>query len=276
MVSIGIMQGRLLPRFQSRYQAHPLNYWQAEFFVAKELGFDKIEFILDYNNYDQNPLMSKEGIEEIKKIVSSSGISVKSICADYFMEAPFHSGKQEMSEAVLRTLLENASELGVVDIVIPCVDHSTLKDEDDVNMLVSSIEKLLPLAEKFGISINFETDLPPKRFKNLLDRFSSDCIKVNYDIGNSASLGYNPIEEFEEYGGYISDLHIKDRVLGGGSVRLGTGNADFETVFRLLKANKFAGNIIMQSARELDYTEDLQLVKEQKLYIEKYIAEYLG
>ena len=270
------MQGRLLPRFKNRYQAHPLNYWQAEFFVARELGFDKIEFILDYNDYEENPLMSENGVEEIKKITSASGISVKSICADYFMEAPFHSKEQAKSEKVLETLLKNSSELDVIDIVIPCVDHSTLKDENDMDMLVSSIQKLLPLAEEFGININFETDLNPERFKNLLGRFDSDNIKVNYDIGNSAALGYDPVDEFEAYGDYISDLHIKDRELNGGSVKLGNGNADFETVFKLLKANSFKGNIIMQSAKELDYIDDLNIVKEQKQFIEKYIVDYLG
>lgn len=276
MTQIGIMQGRLLPRYKNRYQAHPLNYWQAEFFIAKELGFNTIEFILDYNDYQQNPLLTTKGIEEIKDLIAQSEVGVKSICADYFMEAPFHSDKQKQSEEVLEILLNNSSQLGVADIVIPCVDQSTLKDSNDMNMFVASISKVLPTAEKLNININFETDLNPSRFKNLLTHFSSDCIKVNYDIGNSASLGYDPIEEFEAYGPYISDLHIKDRVLGGGSVKLGTGNANFDTIFKLLKAHNFKGNIIMQSARELNYVNDLELVQEQKQFIDKKIFEYLG
>lgn len=71
-------------------------------------------------------------------------------------------------------------------------------------------------------------------------------------------------------------MHIKDRELNGGSVKLGTGNAKFEIVFKQLKANNFTGNIIMQSAKELDYIDDLKIVKEQKQFIEKYISEYLG
>ena len=35
---IGVMQGRLLPKYQGRYQAHPVGYWQDEFIVAKEVG----------------------------------------------------------------------------------------------------------------------------------------------------------------------------------------------------------------------------------------------
>lgn len=275
MKNIGIMQGRLLPRYKNRYQAHPVNYWQAEFYIAKEMGFSQIEFILDFNDVKLNPLMSKNGIKQIQKLISQTGVTVKSICADYFMQAPFHSKHQKQSEKVLNTLIENAKKLNVIDIVIPCVDQSSLKTKNDVQMFVSSVKKSLPLAQKYNININFETDLNPNDFKKLLSNFNSKNIKVNYDIGNSASLSYNPEKEFKAYGEHISDLHIKDRVLNGGSVELGTGNADFKTIFKLLKKYKFDGNIIMQSAKAEQYIDDLKLVKKQKKYISKYIKKYL-
>lgn len=275
MKSLGIMQGRLLPRYENRYQSHPLNYWQAEFYIARDLGFDQIEFILDYNDYEKNPLIKKGGIAEIKSIIKETGVQLKSICADYFMEAPFHSKEQKKSEKVLKQLLINASKLNIIDIVIPCVDQSTLKNKDDVDLFVKSIKKVLPLAEKYSININFETDLNPKKFKQLLERFNSKYIKVNYDIGNSAALGYNPINEFKAYGTYVSDLHIKDRVLNGGSVLLGTGNADFISIFKELKKYKFKGNIIMQASRTEEYITDLKNVKKQKKFISKFIKEYL-
>lgn len=273
---IGIMQGRLLPRYKNRYQSHPLHYWQAEFYIARDLDFSQIEFILDFNDSHLNPLMSKAGIKEIQTLINATGVKVKSVCADYFMEAPFHSIHQQQSEEILKTLISNAADLGVIDIVIPCVDHSTLKNDADMEMLIDSINKILPFAEEQHININFETDLNPKRFKELLNHFNSNNIKVNYDIGNSSSLGFNPQEEFDAYGEYISDLHIKDRVLNGGSVELGKGNADFDTIFQRLQQLNFKGNIIMQSARELDYVNDLTLVQKQKFFLENYIAKYLG
>ena len=55
--SIGVMQGRLLPKYKGRYQAHPVGYWQDEFPLAEALGLDCIEFILDYNPANENPLL---------------------------------------------------------------------------------------------------------------------------------------------------------------------------------------------------------------------------
>ena len=47
-------------------------------------------------------------------------------------------------------------------------------------------------------------------------------------------------------------MHIKDRVLGGTTVPLGTGSADFETVFAALAKADYRGNYILQTARAQD------------------------
>ena len=54
----GVMQGRLVPKYLGRYQAHPIGYWQEEFFIAQNLGLDCIEFILDFNEAIFNPLLT--------------------------------------------------------------------------------------------------------------------------------------------------------------------------------------------------------------------------
>ena len=95
---IGVMQGRLLPKYQGLYQAHPVGYWQDEFPIAQKQGLDSIEFILDYNDAEDNPLLKDGGIEEIKTITEETGVIVNTICADYFMEAPLHSENQKISD----------------------------------------------------------------------------------------------------------------------------------------------------------------------------------
>ena len=85
------MQGRLLPKYKGRFQAHPLGYWQNEFPIAAEIGLHCIEFIFDFNDYQLNPLWEVGGLKEIQNISKDTGINVYSVCADFFMECPFHS-----------------------------------------------------------------------------------------------------------------------------------------------------------------------------------------
>lgn len=252
-IELGIMQGRLLPKYNGRYQAHPTGYWQEEFPVAASLGVKYIEFILDHNEVDLNPLMTREGLNTVKRAIQTTGVTVRSVCADYFMEAPLHHldrEKVKSSSSVLLQLMKNCHEIGVKDIVIPCVDHSSLYDEAAQDRFVGSLMPFQEIAEKLDINISLETDLAPKSFKELLERFGSDKITVNYDTGNSAALGYDPIDEFEAYGERISDIHIKDRLLGGGSVVLGTGSVDFHKFFQALATINYSGPIVMQVFRD--------------------------
>jgi len=259
----GIMQGRLLPKYKGRYQAHPLGYWQDEFILAKELNLDLIEFIFDYDDYKLNPLMSLSGIENIQRVINETGVNVKTICADYFMEAPIHSEINSVSKKslkVLKELIKNSSLLGVTDIILPCVDHSRLLDSNDKNRLITHLKSLNDFLEKYRINISLETDLNPSEFLKLFKAVNSTFVKINYDTGNSASLGYNLSEEFNSYGEFISDIHIKDRLLSGGSVFFGKGNVDFDSFFKELKKLKYDRPIIFQLYRD---DEGVEIFKKQ-------------
>lgn len=269
---LGVMQGRLLPKYKGRYQAHPVGYWQDEFSIAAGFGLHLIEFILDSNDVYENPVMNESGIYEIMTLTEKTGVAVKTICADYFMEAPLHSLSNlviKESQKVMETLIINSSKLGILDIVIPCVDKATLSNDiERIQRLVNNIRPILGLAEKFGVHLALETDLAPRPFSELIESLDSPQITVNYDTGNSASLGYDPEEELMTYGNRISDIHIKDRLLNGGSVILGNGNTDFERFFAVLKKVGYEGPFIMQAYRD---DEGIKIFKKQLQWIMPYL-----
>ena len=269
------MQGRLVPKYQGRYQAFPIGMWEDEFKIAQECGLDLIEFILDFNDAEENPLLKLGGIGEIAAISENTGVSVQTICADYFMEAPLHSSDEKTSATSLKVLerLVSASEmLEVTDIVIPCVDQSSLKVEGAIDRFVYQVGKIIPRVEEKNINLSLETDLPPRLFVELLDKLNSKNITVNYDIGNSAALGFDSDKELMMYGDRITDIHIKDRVLGGGPVVLGEGNANFIKFFSKLAECNYQGPFIMQAYRD---NEGVEVFKKQLEYIKEIMSNYL-
>ncbi len=102
------------------------------------------------------------------------------------------------------------------------------------------------------MKIIFESDYPPPALREFIARLPAAHFGINYDIGNSAALGFDSVEEIGAYGARIDNVHVKDRVLGGTTVPLGTGNANFPAVFRALKRSGYAGNFILQTARAAD------------------------
>ena len=260
-----------MPKYRGRYQAHPVGYWEQEFELAQSIGLDCIEFILDFNDAEKNPLLEKGGVDKILSLTDKTGVSVKTVCADFFMEAPLHSKDNaisELSQEVMKRLLNSSAELSVTDIVIPCVDQSSLDSQETADRFFKKLLPLVTVAEELGINLSLETDLPPKPFVNLLDRFNSDRVTVNYDIGNSAALGFDPVEELNAYGKRITDIHIKDRELASGPVTLGEGDADFTKFFNKLKEFNYEGPFIMQAYRD---EEGVEIFKQQLEWVKPYL-----
>jgi L-ribulose-5-phosphate 3-epimerase len=270
--TLGIMQGRLLPCYKGRYQAHPIGYWKEEFYLASNLGLNYIEFILDYNDAAQNPLLTKAGQNHIKSLYKKTKVSVISVCADYFMMAPLHGKNDkevEKSICIIHQLIDASVRLGIKDIVIPCVDKSSIQNKLLRDRFQEVIADVIPKANQSEVNLSLESDLNPSQIAELLNKLDSKHVTINYDIGNSASNGYDPGEELDVYGERISDIHIKDRTLGGGSVELGKGDADIPRFFKLLEKFGYRGPLIMQAYRN---EEGIQIFKKQFNWVKRYLG----
>jgi L-ribulose-5-phosphate 3-epimerase len=250
---LAIMQGRLLPPYDGHFQSFPLSRWREEFPLAQRARLDAIEWIYDSVSEDGNPLNTDAGLAEMAQLSEKHGIAVVSVCADYFMEHPFlrvSPAELEVRIGKLLWLLERCQRAGIQRMVLPFVDNSRIENETDQDEVVRILSGVLIAAEKAGIELHLETSLGPEQFSLLLARLQHPLLKVNYDSGNSASLGYDVTEEIAAYGERIGSVHIKDRVRGGGTVPLGSGNANIPVLLSHLSRIAYKGDFVMQIARD--------------------------
>lgn len=252
---IGFMQGRLSPMVDGRIQAFPWQYWQDEFSAAKTHGFRAMEWTLDQDRLYENPLLTTEGRRRIRQLCVQNDLLIPSLTGDCFMQAPFWKQDGQQGDALRQDFLavcDACAELEIALIVVPLVDNGRLDNFDQENILVTF---LLQQADRFtalGLRILFESDFAPQALARFIGRLPENVFGVNYDIGNSAALGFDPIDEFAAYGPRIVNVHVKDRILGGTTVPLGSGNADFDLVFSELAKIDYRGNFILQTARAGD------------------------
>jgi hexulose-6-phosphate isomerase len=246
------MQGRLLPPVGDSIQSFPRDNWESEFEFASDASLKCIEWIYDLYGKEENPLKTREGIDRLKELSQQHGVAVRSLCADYFMEKFLLNSTRREGEAHLNTLrwLLNQCHLGGIErIVLPFVDQSSVTSAAEEAQLIELLNDILPLARNLRVELHLEMDLNPTSFAAFLERVPDPILKVNYDSGNSAALGYSAQEEFAAYGERIGSVHIKDRQRGGGTVPLGTGDTDFYAVFSGLKSLNYEGDFILQVAR---------------------------
>lgn len=246
------MQGRLGAPEQGRFQSFPRQGWRLEIERAAQIGLRGIEWIYDVFGEGANPLESEEGRAQLRESLDEHGVQVVSICADYFMDRPLlRCTAQENTELLARLewLLGICAQMGVGRVVLPFVDASRIRDEAERDQVVANLRQVLPQAERQGVELHLETDLAPQAFAALLERLDHPLVKVNYDAGNSASLGFRPEDEFAAYGSRIGSFHIKDRRLGAGTVPLGQGDTDFHRLREQLIKYDYRGDFVLQVAR---------------------------
>ncbi len=276
---IGIMQGRLTQPKGRGIQFFPFENWENEFYAAKKLGLDEIEFIFDYDRYKENPLWTEEGIKRIQEVKESTGIKINAICFDYFMRRPFfkeepglYESVKEENTIIIHKILSAMKQLGISLLEVPLVDNSSLKNPLEKNAFREWLSGIVESSDE-SIRFGLETDLNPQDFVEYLRAFDNIRIGANYDSGNSSGIGYDLYEEVTSLKDYIFNIHIKDRVYQGKTVQLGTGSADFERLFEGLSQIGYQHNFILQAARGEEGEEEKNISNQMK-FVKEYIEKY--
>ncbi|MBU0587293.1 MAG: sugar phosphate isomerase/epimerase [Gammaproteobacteria bacterium] len=253
--SIGFMQGRLSPKVNDMIQAFPWHAWTMEFPQAQKIGIGLMEWTLDQEGLYSNPLMTPEGQLRILDLCDRYDVQIPSLTGDCFMQAPFWKASGAQGQALeedFMAVCRACGTLGIQYVVVPLVDNGRLEDRTQEDRFVGFLQQQVGELSRLGLQVVFESDFSPADLARFIDRLDPVLFGINYDMGNSAAQGWDPREEFAAYGARVLNVHVKDRLLGGTTVPLGTGHTPFDLVFAELGRLKYVGNFILQTARATD------------------------
>lgn len=255
-LQIGFMQGRLCEPVDGKIQAFPWRDWELEFSVAAAIDMHLMEWTLDHERLYDNPLMTLDGQKNIRALCHQFDILIPSLTGDCFMQAPFWktSGKARTDlQSDFLAIGRACAAIGIQMMVVPLVDNGRLENAEQENVLVEFLLGHQSFLAEHNLQVIFESDLMPTELARFIERLPAESFGINYDIGNSAANGFNPIEEFAAFGKRVVNVHVKDRVIGGTTVPLTTGSADFNSVFAALAQQGYLGNFILQTSRAVEH-----------------------
>jgi hexulose-6-phosphate isomerase len=255
------MQGRLSPLVNGRIQAFPAAHWRDEYPAAERLGLTLMEWTLDDDDLEVNPLMTAAGRAELAALGQAHGVAVETITGDLFMQKPFWKADGPGRAALLArfdAVVAAAAAAGARLIVVPLVDNGSV-DEAGAATLIEALLARADRLRELAVTIAFESDYPPAALAGFIARFPAGTFGINYDTGNSAALGYDAGDEIAAYAGRIVNVHVKDRLRGGTTVPLGSGAADLPRTLRLLRTSGYRGRYILQTARAADGNHEAAL-----------------
>lgn len=264
--SFGVMQGRLSEQ-GSRFQACPIWAWENEFELAHAFGFNHIEWVIDSDSLELNPLLTDP--ERVKSISQSTNVKIPAATADFLRDRPLSiSNTSEWQRCA--NLLRNMGHVGVEICTVPFVETASLRDKENRMRALSSLGELVCVAREHNVIISIESDLPPLSVTNFLDQFLGKRPGVTFDSGDSAALGFDARVETSTLRDDIVLVHLKDRPLGGNSVPLGEGATDFQSVLYFVANRNFTGPVTLQAFRD---REGLGVLKSQVRWLQKMLEE---
>ena len=266
--NIGFMQGRFSAVVNNRIQSFPWDSWRQEFAQAQKYGFQIMEWVIEQERLAENPIMQAEGRKEIKKLMAEYRVMVPSVTMDTFIQEPFYKAQGDRLRQLLdefEQTMKACREIGITRVVVPLVDLGTLETGPQEALLRQGLDRVLPTLKDGNMIIVFESDYESVKLRDFIGSFDEKFFGVNYDIGNSASLGFDFKEEIAAYGKRIKNVHVKDRALHGTTVPLGEGNADLPGVLTTLAASGYNGNYILQTARDAQGRHEMVLPRYRDL-----------
>ncbi len=193
--------------------------------LAKDAGFDGIELNYDLDN-DLSPKSGPKEYQAIRKTADEIGIAISGLCSFLFWPYSLTSNNAEQrkrGQELATGMVHAAHDLGVENLlVVPGAVHIPwLKDHDPVPNDVcdrrarEAVGKLVPLAEKLGVSLNIENIffngylMTPDEMNAFVDSFKSDHVRVHFDTGNIMEYQF-PEHWVPLLGKRIKNIHFKE------------------------------------------------------------------
>lgn len=193
--------------------------------LAKDAGFDGIEL-----NYDlENDLSPKHGTAEfhaIRRAADRIGIAISGVCSFLFWPYPMTSHdpqKRARSLELAGKMIEAAHDLGTENLlIVPGAVHIPWRTDyepvaNDVcdRRAREAIGKVLPQAEKLGVSLNIENIffngylMSPQEMVDFVDSFKSPRLRAHFDTGNIMLFQF-PEHWIKILGPRIQNVHLKE------------------------------------------------------------------
>jgi sugar phosphate isomerase/epimerase len=95
--------------------------------------------------------------------------------------------------------------------------------------------------------------MPADRYLNLIRQAADPALSICFDTGNRVVQGLDIVADIQLLAPYVSEVHVKDRLLKGPNVPLGEGAAPLHAFFEAVTSGPYSGPLILETTVGEDY-----------------------
>lgn len=237
--SIGLIQGRLFPKYIDQLQVFPDKTWKKEINILREIGFDYIELLWD----------KKKSIKQIweiqDQILLHSKIQAHSICLDSITFKNTSNSIINEIDDVIRTFGKKTPSI----LVIPLLSKAGINSFGKLKDFIANVNmhNVMKSIKEYNIKLAIEIDMPSSHVLDALNFDKSGLIGVCIDSGNLWNYSESPTKDILTLSEKVIHVHIKDKDSIGNNVMLGKGLVKFNEFFKALIEIGYSKNMTLET-----------------------------
>lgn len=226
--------------------------WSDIYSMAKDFNFDGIEIRglgADIFSVKSKPFSEAQLPKTVAKL-NRLGLEIPCLSSGACLK---FADRAEENKREVRAYAALAGKLGASYIrVLADLAPRASGDVND-NVVVGALQKLVPIAEEYNVTLLVETNgvyADTKRLKTVLDKVGSRKVAALWDAHHPYRfMGEAPEKTAENLGEYIKYVHIKDSVSRNGAVEyrlMGEGDMPVKETLEALKSIGYNGYVSLE------------------------------
>jgi sugar phosphate isomerase/epimerase len=218
---------------------------------ARELHADGVELRFGPHDFEQHSLWQPEGPHALRTQARDADVVLPSVFAGYFHAFPLGAAEaaaRRQHAQVLDRLLDACSAAEVPVIVLPLLGAGEVTSEPVPPAFVETLTPLAHKAAACNLTLALETTWPAAAVLALLARVGSPAVRVAYDVGNAAVLGFDAIADFQLLGDALGQVRVRDCTPGGRRASLGQGAVALPALAQALAQRSYQGWWVLEAA----------------------------
>lgn len=226
--------------------------WTDIYTMAKDLGFNGIEIRglgNDIFAVKAQPFTEKELPKTIKKL-SELHLEIPCFSSGCCLKFP---EKAEENYQLIVQYIDLAAKIHAPYVRVLADLHPEPDGDVDDEVVLASLRRLIPVAEKNGVTLLVESNgvySDTKRLVSLIARTESDNVAALWDVHHTYRFGKEtPEQTVQNLGAYIKYVHVKDSVIENGKIQyrmMGDGDLPIDDIMLALRSINYEGYISLE------------------------------
>jgi sugar phosphate isomerase/epimerase len=232
--------------------------------MIAEIGYEGIEVLCDLP-HAYPPIFQDKEIDSFKNQIAKFRLDISNLNAftlysisDVYHPSWIEDDKISREIRITHTIncIKLAKKIGAKNISTepggPLIERNTNMKHLE-KLFMEGLYRVVPIAEQENIKILIEPEPNlllenSDQFLNFIENFSTDNVRLNFDIGHFYCVGEDPTEIIYKLSEYIEHFHLADIASNRIHNHLipGEGSINFRSVFKAIDSIGYKGYVTVE------------------------------